>query len=179
MEIRNSKIIVGAAGGTAGKNAKTYKVSLPSSWLTDMGISEDEREICLRFDGQNITIQKRLSFEDFMEKKRHQNHDLKLISYYDNDTLCTRICADFTDKQLAIKNEDVPNLHRAFGVNETPTWDDLMSFLEDRCIPRQRDGLQYYLDELGLDEYDPLAIVLRTEGKMAEDHQWLKVEDLS
>ena len=28
MEIRNGKIVVGAAGGTAGKNAKTYKVSL-------------------------------------------------------------------------------------------------------------------------------------------------------
>ena len=179
MEIRNSKVIVGAAGGTAGKNAKTYKVSLPSSWLSEMGINEDDREICLSFDGQKIRIQKRLSFEDFIASRRDLNHTLKLISYYDNDTLCTRICADFTDKQLAIKNNDVSNLHRAFGVNEVPSWDDFMAFLEDRCIPRQRDGLRYYLDELGLDEYDPLAIVLRTEGRMAEDHQWLKVEDLS
>lgn len=179
MEIRNGKIIVGAAGGTAGKNAKTYKVSLPSAWLCEMGISEDDREVCLSFDGQQIMIQKRLSFEDFIKNKQRQNHELKLISYYDNDTLCTRIYADFTDHLLAIKNEDVPNLHRAFGVNETPTWDDFMSFLEERCIPRQRDGLHYYLDELGLDEYDPLAIVLRTEGRMAEDHQWLKVENLS
>lgn len=178
MEVRNGRIIVGAAGGTAGKNAKTYKVSLPSAWLSEMGIDADDREICLSFDGQRITIQKRLSFENFIENKRKQKHTLKLISYYDNDTLCTRICADYTEKLLAIKNEDVSNLHRAFGVNETPSWDDLMGFLEDRCIPRQRDGLRYYLDELGLDEYDPLAIVLRTEGRMAEDHQWLKVEDL-
>ena len=179
MEIRNGKIIVGAAGGTASKNAKTYKVSLPSAWLSEMGIGEDDREVCLSFDGRQITIQKRLSFEDFIENKRNQKHELKLIYYYDNDTLCTRICADFTDNLLAIKNENVSNLHRAFGVNEAPTWDDFIAFLEDRCIPRQRDGLRYYLDELGLDEYDPLAIVLCTEGRMAEDHGWLKVEDLS
>ena len=179
MENRNGKIIVGAAGGTAGKNAKTYKVSLPSAWLSEMGIGEDDREVCLSFDGRQIAIQKRLSFEDFIENKRKRKHTLKLISYYDKDTLCTRICADFTDNLLAIKNEDVSNLHRAFGVNEVPTWDDFMAFLEDRCIPRQRDGLRYYLDQFGLDEYDPLAIVLRTEGRMAEDHGWLKVEDLS
>ena len=89
------------------------------------------------------------------------------------------VCADFTDKTLSIRNEDVPNLHRAFGVRELPTWDDFMEFLEDRCIPRERDGLRYYLDALGLDEYDSLTIVRRTEGRMAEDHQWLKVEDLS
>ena len=71
------------------------------------------------------------------------------------------------------------NLHRAFGVRELPTWDDFMEFLEDRCIPRERDGLRYYLEALGLDEYDPLAIVQRTEGRMAEDHQWLKIEELS
>ena len=45
MEIRNSKIIVGAAGGTAGKNAKTYKVSLPSSWIKELGLGEDDRAI--------------------------------------------------------------------------------------------------------------------------------------
>lgn len=178
METRNNRIIVGTAGGTAGKNAKTYKVSLPSVWLSEIGIGEDDRDVCLSFDGQQITIRKRLSFEDFVGSKRAQNHTLKLLSYYESDTLCTRICADFTDQVLAVKNEDVPNLHRAFGVNETPTWDDFTAFLEDRCIPRQRDGLRYYLDELGLDEYDPLAIVLRTEGRMAEDHQWLKVEDI-
>ena len=54
-----------------------------------------------------------------------------------------------------------------------------MAFLEERCVPRQREGLQDYLEALGLDHYDPLEIVLRTEGRMAEDQQWLSVEDLS
>lgn len=179
MEIRSAKTIIGAAGGTAGRNAKTYKVALPTSWLFEMGIDERERDITLSFDGHKITVQKRLSFDEFIEANRQQNHKLMLFSYYDDDTLCTRICADFTDRRIAIQNEAVPTLHRAFGVNETPTWEDFSAFLEDRCIPRQRDGLRYYLDALGLDEYDPLEIILRTEGRMAEDQQWLKVEDIS
>ena len=38
MEIRNGKMIIGAAGGTAGKGAKTYKVSIPSAWAAAMGV---------------------------------------------------------------------------------------------------------------------------------------------
>jgi len=178
VENRTGRIIVGAAGGTAGKNAKTYKVSLPSAWIAQMGLSADDKEIELSFDGRQISIRKKLLLEEFTENKRRQEHDLKLLNYYDGSTLCTRICADFTEQTLAVENTSVPNLNRAFGVTETPSWEDLMSFLEERCIPRQRDGLCYYLDELGLDEYDPLEIVKRTQGRMAEDQQWLTVEDL-
>ena len=48
-------------------------------------------------------------------------------------------------------------------------------FLESRCVPRERDGLQYYLEELGLDRYDPLAIIRRTQGRMAEDNGAIKI----
>ena len=76
---------------------------------------------------------------------------------------------------LAIENEVDTPLSTAFGVNQTPTWDDLQTFLEDRCIPQQRDGLSYYLEELGLDHYDPLAIIRKTQGRMAEDTCWIKI----
>lgn len=178
MEIRNGKVIVSAAGGTAGRNAKTYKLSLPSSWLAEMGVNAEDKDVQLSFDGTQIIIQKRLALAAFIEKKKSLGHELKLISYYDDDRLCTRICADFSDLSLSIENEPVPNLNRAFGVKEAPTWDDFLAFLEERCIPHQRDGLRYYLDELGLDEYDPWQIVQRTAGRMAEDQQWLRVEDL-
>lgn len=177
METRKGNIIVGTAGGTAGKNAKTYKVSLPTPWLMQMGINETEKEVILSFDGHRITLQKHMDLAGFLQDRLAQGHRLKMISYYNGDTLCTQICADFTDRQIAIRNEDVPNQHRAFGANDTPSWDDLTDFLEERCIPRQRDGLRHYLDALGLDAYDPFEIVLRTGGRIAEDHQWLKVED--
>ena len=66
----------------------------------------------------------------------------------------------------------------AFGTNAAPTWADLEAFLEERCIPRQRAGLREYLEALGLEEYDPLAIVQKTQGRMAEDDQWMEVEKL-
>ena len=79
------------------------------------------------------------------------------------------------DHCLAVENLVDDSLSTAFGVNTSPTWEDLENFLEERCVPRQRDGLQYYLRELGLDHYDPLAIVRKTQGRMAEDNCWLDI----
>ena len=80
----------------------------------------------------------------------------------------------FARKSVLI-GQRVASLSTAFGVNQMPAWDDLNAFLESRCIPRQRDGLQYYLAELGLDQYDPLDIIRKTEGRMAEDACWIKI----
>ena len=73
------------------------------------------------------------------------------------------------------ENEVSSPLSTAFGVNRKPTWDDLQTFLKDRCVPQERDGLKYYLSDLGLDCYDPLAIIRKTEGRMAEDSCWIKI----
>jgi len=51
--------------------------------------------------------------------------------------------------------------------------------LEERCIPRGRVGLREYLEIIGLDEYDPWEIVKKTQGRMAEDQQWIEIEVLS
>ena len=98
-----------------------------------------------------------------------------ILHYYDGDELCTKICADQTTHQLAIENEVSSPLSTAFGVNRKPTWDDFQTFLKDRCVPQERDGLKYYLSDLGLDCYDPLAIIRKTEGRMAEDSCWIKI----
>ena len=52
---------------------------------------------------------------------------------------------------------------------------DFQAFLEERCIPRQRAGLREYLEAIGVAEYDPLQIIRKTQGRMAEDQQWLEV----
>lgn len=171
-------MIVGAAGGTAGKDAKTYKVSVPSAWAATMGISGAQKEIELQFDGQQIVIKKKLSGKEFAEQKRALRHDVKRIRYFNGDVLCTVIYADFTDRTLTAENRTGVLVKTAFGKNRSPTWNDLIAFLEERCVPRQREGLQPYLGSLGLDHYDPLDIIQRTGGKMAEDQQWLTVEDL-
>ena len=58
METRKCKISVGKPGGDASKNAKNYRLSLPSKWVQEMGVSPEERELRISFDGKRITIVK-------------------------------------------------------------------------------------------------------------------------
>lgn len=178
MEQRLGNIIIHPSGGTAGQNSNTYKITLPSVWMKTLGITAEERQVELRFDGTSITISKRLSAAEFIEQKKKQGHELMRLSYYDGETLCTQIAVDCSDQTLTAENYVSNAIKTAFGKNETPTWEDLQSFLEERCIPKQRAGLREYLETIGVEEYDPLAIIQKTAGRMAEDDQWLKVEVL-
>ena len=85
-----------------------------------------------------------------------QAHTLREYQYYDKDTLCSIIDADFTTKQVRVENKVDSILDTAFGVNTEPTWDDFLEFLASRCIPKTRCGLGYYLDAVGVPEYDPV-----------------------
>lgn len=176
MENRIAKVIVGSAGGTAGAGARTYKIALPSKWVTALGIDNGQIDLC--FDGEKITVSPRLSFDEFVGRKRTQHHHAILLSFYNGDTLCTRICADYTDRTVAAENYTADIVKTAFGRNCNPSWGDFENFLEERCVPRQRSGIREYLDALGLDMYDPIQIIAKTEGRMAEDDQWIKMEVL-
>lgn len=92
-----------------------------------------------------------------------------------DDECCTMILVDFKREQIEIVNTTDDMIHRAFGIKAKPTWEDFMEFLEERCFPRTRDNLRLVLKDLELDCYDPLAIVEKTKGRMAEDAQWLKI----
>ena len=100
------------------------------------------------------------------------------LSYYNGDTLCTTILADPNDQTLCFENYTDRVLKTAFGNNYAPTWADFQFFLAERCIPRTRGGLREYLETIGVEEYDPLEIIRKTEGRMAEDQQWIRVEVL-
>ena len=67
-------------------------------------------------------------------------------------------------------------MNRAFGVREYPTYEDYEEFLESRCFPRTRDKMKRELKRLDLPFYDPLMIIEKTEGRMAEDDFWIKME---
>lgn len=91
------------------------------------------------------------------------------------DECCTEILIDFREQKIAIQNETDNLLHRAFGIKAKPTWEDFEEFLESRCFPRTREGISLILEDLELDFYDPLSIVEKTQGRMAEDAQWIKI----
>lgn len=176
MERRLGNIIIHASGGTAAKGANTYKLSLPSVWVKEMGINERDREVELSFDGSSITIARHLSVDEFVSAKRKQGHALTKLSYFDGEHLCTTIAADHTERVLCFENHTDRVIKTAFGNNAVPTWEDLQYFLEERCIPRARSGLREYLEAIGVETYDPMEIIKKTEGRMAEDEQWIRIE---
>lgn len=171
MEQRIAWISIGSAGGTAAKGAKTYKITLPTSWMNRMGIGEAQRELELAFDGERILLSRRFSGPDFAARQRGLGHIVRVLRFYDKDTLCSIIYADFAEQRIVVENQEVPLIKTAFGNTSLPPWKDFQRFLEDRCIPRQRAELRNYLEALGLEEYDPLAIIEKTGGRMAEDQQ--------
>ena len=178
METRLEKLIVSRAGGTAGSGSVTYKISLPSKWISAMRLDTENRRAVLSFDGNAITVRPEMTLAQFKAARLAEGHDLLNIRYYDGQDLCTAICVDQTARDLQIENHTDCLIKTAFGKNSSPSWSDWKAFLEERCIPRQRAGLREYLEQLGLDEYDPLAIVKKTKGRMAEDDQWMEVEPI-
>lgn len=177
MEKRFAKMNISAAGGTAAEGAKTYKLTIPSGWAQKLGVKENNRQVELTLDGDRIIIKKTISLQEFACRCREKNHKVKTYLFYNGQQLCSRIVADFTERTLCTENTSDNLVKTAFGKNTTPTWDDFNAFLEERCVPRQRDGIREYLEALGLDEYDPAAIVEKTQGRMAEDQQWLEIID--
>lgn len=91
------------------------------------------------------------------------------------DECCTQILVDFKHKKIEIINTTENIIHRAFGINVKPTWEDFENFLEDRCFPKTRGHMRTILKDLELDFYDPFSIIEKTHGNMKEDLQWLKI----
>lgn len=142
MERRLARINSSTAGGTAGAGAKTHKVTLPSRWLRAMGITDEEREVELTFDQNRIVITKVVTIEEFISEKKAQSHCVEKLKFWNSKTLCTTIAVDFTDHTLCVENHTRQLVKTAFGKNRLPAWEDLMAFLEERCIPRQRRAFE-------------------------------------
>ena len=116
--------------------------------------------------------------QEFVDRAKKRGRKILVLSYYDDKTLCTKIAADYDEKSICVENYVTDVLRTAFGNNQEPTWDDYLLFLEERCIPKSRAGLRDYLDAIGVDAFDPLEIIKKTSGRMAEDQQWIQVEVL-
>ena len=98
------------------------------------------------------------------------------LYYMHNDKICTLIDVDECNRNVSIKNYVDHLMFRAFGIVENPNYDDYLEFLESRCFPRTRDKMKLVLEDIGLPFYDPFMIIEKTEGRMAEDDFWIKIE---
>lgn len=96
--------------------------------------------------------------------------------YMHNQTVCTLIDVDEINQKVRIKNYVDHIMFRAFGRVETPDFQMYQEFLESRCFPRTRDKMKLVLKDLDLPFYDPFMIIEKTEGRMAEDDFWIRIE---
>lgn len=131
------------------------------------GIPQQEIAMCFKTTRQTVA---RCLRDDFTD-----TYTLK-IDYMYKQRVCTIIFVDFWNHKIKITNKTPDILHRAFGINENPTWEDFQIFLTDRCFPKSRGDKKSVLESLQLDSYDPMQIVERTKGKTYEDRQWMRFE---
>lgn len=99
------------------------------------------------------------------------------LFYMYNQMICTMIDVDPNNQLVNIKNYTNKIMFRAFGSNLTPSYNDYIDFLKSRCFPETRDKLKLVLADLNLPFYDPFLIVEKTEGRMAEDDFWIRIEE--
>ena len=92
------------------------------------------------------------------------------------NTVCTVIDVDDMLQKVMIRNYTDNLLYRAFGKEEHPTYKDYEEFLESRCFPKGRDKMKIMLKQYDIPFYDPFLIIEKTEGRMAEDDFWIKIE---
>ncbi len=98
------------------------------------------------------------------------------LSYMYKNELCTIIDVDELNEEVLIKNYKKNVMFKAFGSNDEPTFTDYQEFLKSRCFPETRDKMKLVLKDLNIPFYDPLLIIEKTKGRMAEDDFWLEVE---
>ena len=111
----------------------------------------------------------------YLNQAPETGYTMRMTLMYQNKP-CTAIDVNFLQNRIKIQNYTQDILHRAFGVKEDPTWEDFHVFLQDRCFPETRGNVKALLAGLGLQDYDPLQIVEKTNGRTAEDDLWLKFQ---
>ncbi|MBQ2288462.1 MAG: helix-turn-helix domain-containing protein [Lachnospiraceae bacterium] len=96
--------------------------------------------------------------------------------YMYNQMVCTIIDVNELKREVRIYNCTDNVMFRAFGVTEKPDFEMYTEFLESRCFPEGRDKMKLVLKDLNLPFYDPFMIIEKTEGRMAEDDFWIRIE---
>lgn len=104
-----------------------------------------------------------------------KRYPLRLWYMYKNRK-CTLIDVDEMNQKVYIRNYARNIMFRAFGANDEPTYEDYEAFLGSRCFPKTRDKMKIQLDALGIPFYDPMLIIEKTQGRMAEDDFWILIE---
>lgn len=155
--------IAGRLRGGRKKSLSNEDVNLAVKMQTE---GKTTKEIAQHFNVSRQTISKRLNqplTDDYVMR----------LDFMFKQKVCTEIYVDYKNKKIKIINRTNDIMKRAFGVNETPTWEDFENFISERCFPKSRALRKTVLDKIGVDSYDPMQIIELTKGRTAEDNQYI------
>lgn len=89
--------------------------------------------------------------------------------------LYSEVKANSKTREVEVVNFTDEREEKVFGQRENPTWDDLVRFVESRCIPPTRHNIRDLLDMVGLPKYDAFALFQITSGHFAKDKCYAEI----
>ena len=57
IEVRKLRVMFNKVGGNASKGAQSTRITLPVTWVKDLGLTPENREVKTTYDGNKITIE--------------------------------------------------------------------------------------------------------------------------
>ncbi len=153
------------------------KHSGKKSKLTDKDI---EKALSMQQNGKSVAEIAEHFGVTRQTMSKHLNKDFPgytiRLDFMHQRRVCTKIFVNFKEKKIRITNSVSNPIYTAFGVIENPTWEDFRDFLSERCFPPERSMGKSILSQLNIiSGYDPLEIIKKTGGRMAEDNQYIKI----
>ena len=115
-------------------------------------------------------------YPEYIDRMRipKMEYNLRLF-YMEENQINTVIDVDILNRKIKFKNFTSNVLKRAFGQKEEVTYEEYESFLESRCMPKTRDKLKIEMYVKNIPFYDPLMIIEKTQGKIADDNYHIEI----
>lgn len=95
MEKKKKNVIFNKSGS----GNLTTKIAVPMSWLTQIGVSQEDREIEIAFDGETITIKKEF------EEEREMKNTIEFGKFLQKAMKCKKINNFIVAQKLKLKIE--------------------------------------------------------------------------
>ena len=91
--------------------------------------------------------------------------DLKVFNWYCNGQLTAVVTADYTHKTVEVKNLVNDSYYLPFAPDIKPSFTQWQAVLKSHCPSKNNAFINQFLESIGLDHYDVLEIIKKTNGK--------------
>lgn len=174
LETRKAKMIVNRSGGKRG-GSSTFRATLPASWVREMGLSEDQRNLKLEFDGETIIIKNNEEEVKMLEKllgiaKMGIEKEMEAVGYIDDSDNCERfldgLARKLVEKELVPDKNDLDQFYEKEGEIEELSEDLLEEIKKHIKKKYKHEGSVndrgdytgcYYKDKKGLKKWEELV----------------------